>query len=223
MRVNVNILYITHEVDIDIVVYNLLVFIYIEKLCRTMSKKKEKELKVEKVPSSIEEMKSTLNPYVPLFIAKTPWYLTDDHPTLHPKEEKLKGQKGLDEWYQRGQKQGKKVTKYRTGACTNCGAMSHKIKDCVERPRKVGAKYTGEDIQQDEMVQEFKHGYDAKRDRWNGYDPQSHMELVEQWKLVEDKRKKVRDQKQTEKEQLRAIRKLENPNGKFDRDQSFME
>jgi len=34
--------------------------------------------------------------------------------------------------------------KYRKGACENCGAMTHKKKDCMERPRKVGAKYTGE-------------------------------------------------------------------------------
>jgi hypothetical protein len=33
------------------------------------------------------------------------------------------------------------------GACANCGAMSHKTKDCTERPRKLGAKYTGKDIQ----------------------------------------------------------------------------
>jgi len=34
--------------------------------------------------------------------------------------------------------------KYRKGACENCGALTHKKKDCMERPRKVGAKYTGE-------------------------------------------------------------------------------
>ena len=33
------------------------------------------------------------------------------------------------------------VTKFRKGACSNCGAMTHKTKDCCERPRKKGAKW----------------------------------------------------------------------------------
>lgn len=60
---------------------------------------------------------------------------------------------------------GPAATKYRKGACNNCGAMSHKTKDCMERPRKKGAKFTGQDIQPDELVQEFNLNFSAKRDR----------------------------------------------------------
>lgn len=41
--------------------------------------------------------------------------------------------------------------------------------DCTERPRKVGAKFNGKDIQADEIIQDFNFDYDAKRDRWNGF------------------------------------------------------
>ena len=30
--------------------------------------------------------------------------------------------------------------------------MTHKAKDCVERPRKKGAKYSGKDIKADELI-----------------------------------------------------------------------
>ena len=42
--------------------------------------------------------------------------------------------------------QDRKVTKFRKGACENCGAMTHQAKNCTERPRKLGARVTGSDI-----------------------------------------------------------------------------
>ena len=49
--------------------------------------------------------------------------------------------------------------------------MSHKTKDCMERPRSKGARFTNKHIAADEKVEdgfELK-TFDAKRDRWNGY------------------------------------------------------
>lgn len=53
--------------------------------------------------------------------------------------------------------------------------MTHKKKDCLERLRQVGAKFTGTDIAPDEHVQpQLIVDYDGKRDQWDGYNPEEH-------------------------------------------------
>lgn len=93
----------------------------------------------------------------------------------------------------------KVATKYRKGACENCGAMTHKKKDCLERPRKVGAKYSGNNFAPDEkQLPSLALGFDGKRDRWNGYDSFAHHEVVEEYKKLEEVKKEVK------KERLKA-------------------
>lgn len=63
--------------------------------------------------------------------------------------------------------------------------MTHKTKECLSRPRKHGAKWTGKDIQADELIQDVDLGWDAKRDRWNGYDPTQYHEVVKEYEELE--------------------------------------
>lgn len=63
--------------------------------------------------------------------------------------------------------------------------MTHKTKDCLSRKRKVGAKYTGRDIQADEVIADVDLGWDAKRDRWNGYDAREYEAVVEEYHQIE--------------------------------------
>ena len=62
----------------------------------------------------------------------------------------------------------------------SCGAMSHKTQDCVERPRAVGARWTQKHIAADEKIQDLKlEGFEARRDRWNGYDTTDYARVVD--------------------------------------------
>jgi pre-mRNA-processing factor SLU7 len=88
-------------------------------------------------------------------------------------------------WYDRGKKVGPAATKFRKGACENCGAMTHKTKECLSRPRKQGARWTGRDIQADEVVEDVKLGWDAKRDRWNGYDSREYSAVIQEYEELE--------------------------------------
>jgi pre-mRNA-processing factor SLU7 len=88
--------------------------------------------------------------------------------------------------------------------------MSHKKQDCLERPRRKGAKFTNKDIQADDVVQAIPTGYAAKRDRWNGYDPNEHQKVYEEYEAIEEARKKIREEEidnQTTTD-LAAVRKM---------------
>lgn len=132
------------------------------------------------------------NVYIPSFISKRPFYAGeegDDNDYLKHQRREEKTEKS--QWYDRGRKAGPAATKYRKGACENCGAMTHKAKDCLSRPRAKGAKWTGKDIQADEIVQDLKLDWDAKRDRWNGYDAKEYKHVVDDYNQMEDLRKQA--------------------------------
>lgn len=114
-------------------------------------------------------------------MAKAPWYLNQAAPGLkHQKNSRPAEQTaGLDQWYVRGQKAGPTATKFRKGACPNCGALTHALQDCLDRPRVKGAKWTNADIRPDEhLARDLKLKYDGKRDRFAGFDLGQHEALV---------------------------------------------
>lgn len=63
--------------------------------------------------------------------------------------------------------------------------MTHKTKECLNRPRAKGAKWTGKNIQADEVVEDVQLGWDAKRDRWNGYDATEYRTVIEEYEELE--------------------------------------
>jgi pre-mRNA-processing factor SLU7 len=105
-------------------------------------------------------------------------------------------------------------TTYRKGACKNCGAITHKEKDCVERPRssKKAAWKSGLDIAPDEVSFNLEnHGkvsYDAKRDQWKGYNPEEYRDVIEKHNRIESERRKVRhEEKETKRRNLEGKKK----------------
>lgn len=57
----------------------------------------------------------------------------------------------------------------------------------------MGAKFTGKDIRPDEHIQpNLDFSYDAKRDRWNGYDPDNHQAVIEEYAKVETAKRQLK-------------------------------
>ncbi|PVU93252.1 hypothetical protein BB559_003378 [Furculomyces boomerangus] len=157
--------------------------------------RKQKDLeaarKAGNIPAEVDEEGREINPHIPQFMSQAPWYVDSKKPSLkHQRDFKEKKQIDPNNWYARGVRKETAATKYRKGACENCGAMSHKTKECMERPRKKGAKWTGKDIMPDEVITHVEFDFDKKRDRWNGYDPKQHLELIQEWEIIEEARKK---------------------------------
>ena len=139
-------------------------------------------------------------------MANAPWYLKQDAPGLKHQKAPKKEEES-QEWYKRGVTT-TKATKFRKGACENCGAMTHKKKDCMERPRKVGANKTSKDIAADEYVQpDLKLGFESKRDRYNGFDTDDYAKVVERYEAADALKQKLAKQKELERAFRRANRK----------------
>ncbi|KAG9247398.1 Pre-mRNA splicing Prp18-interacting factor-domain-containing protein [Calycina marina] len=133
-------------------------------------------------PAAPSAANKEANEYIPTFISKKPFYVGEDEDQNDYLEHQRlqKAQTDQSKWYDRGKKIGPAATKFRKGACENCGAMTHKTKECLSRPRVKGAKWTGKDIQADEVVEAVDLSWDAKRDRWNGYDAKEYSAVIEE-------------------------------------------
>ncbi|KAL9138327.1 MAG: hypothetical protein Q9175_000470 [Cornicularia normoerica] len=134
------------------------------------------------------------NEYIPSFISKKPFYLESaDSENDYLEHQRLQtSTPDQSQWYDRGKRLGPAATKFRKGACENCGALTHKTKECLSRRRAKGARWTGKDIQADEVVQDVELGWDAKRDRWNGYDAEQYRNVTEDWEELENLKKKLK-------------------------------
>ncbi|CAN7999507.1 unnamed protein product [Ixodes pacificus] len=160
------------------------------------AKELEEARKAGTAPAAVDEEGKDINPHIPQYISSAPWYFGAKGPTLkhqRPQPEKQREFSQINDYYSRGEFEGR-ASKYRKGACENCGALTHKKKDCLERPRKVGAKFTNDDIAPDEKdLPSLKLDYDGKRDRWNGFDPACYHGVIEEYRKVEEAKRQLKE------------------------------
>ncbi|CDU25124.1 related to step II splicing factor SLU7 [Sporisorium scitamineum] len=163
----------------------------------------EEDRKAGRAPAELDEDGNIINPHVPSYMAQAPWYMDTGSRSLKHQKKPVDPnavKAGINDWYQRGASSSSAVDapvakKFRKGACENCGSMSHKTRDCLERPRKKGAKKLGKTLAGDHMLQEVQGlDYAAKRDRWNGYDPAEHKKVVEEFEAIEQERRRLKEE-----------------------------
>jgi len=167
--------------------------------------KKKKELeefrKLGAAPAEVDDEGFSINPHIPQYMAEAPWYLSNGRPGL--RHQRIMTQQAkfakCGDIIQRGFKyddEGNLITNKRwtKGACENCGASTHKTKECVYRPRKKKAKYNPINIAPEEHIQlqdpnAQSYTFDGKRDRWNNYNIANHQLIIERHRKVEQFRR----------------------------------
>lgn len=151
----------------------------------------------------------SINPHIPEFMAKAPWYMDTGAGTSlshHKGREYNADPSKLVSRYERNKVA--PTTKFRKGACPNCGAM-HKVQDCLERPRKVGAKYSGKDFAPDESTTMTRQDdWDSKRDRWDGYDSSMYSKVIEEHQALEEARRQLREEEIDKTTDLKTVEKV---------------
>ncbi|OWK54852.1 Pre-mRNA-splicing factor SLU7 [Lonchura striata] len=121
-------------------------------------KELEKQRKLGNAPAEVDEEGKDINPHIPQCISSVPWYIDpSERPTLK---------------HQRAQPEKQKRCSS-SGDWYKRGVQEHAV---ATRYRK-GAY---------ELVQpQLMFDYDGKRDWWNGYDPEEHMKIVEEYSKVD--------------------------------------
>ncbi|XP_057829103.1 pre-mRNA-splicing factor SLU7 [Cryptomeria japonica] len=166
----------------------------------------EEARKAGLAPAELDEDGKEINPHIPQYMSSAPWYLNAERPSLKHQRKWKSDPNYSKDWYDRGAKV-YQADRYRKGACLNCGAMTHDSKSCMERPRKVGAKWTNKRIAPDEKVESFELDYDGKRDRWNGYDPATYARVIDRYDARDEARRKF----QKEQQLIKLEQKNNNP------------
>lgn len=203
-------------------------------------KKRQEDAKKKQsgeLPPDLDQDGKMINPHNPDFITKVPWYLGDSGPTLkHHNVQKVDHFLSLGETDKlineklKQKSSNERALTYRKGACKNCGAMTHKEKDCVERPRssKKAAWKSGLDIAPDEVqlnLSDFgKVSYDAKRDQWSGYNPAEYSSVIGKYERAEAERRRHRqEERERQDAEASARQKKGKKNNKPETDKEATE
>ncbi|KAG8370788.1 hypothetical protein BUALT_Bualt13G0019900 [Buddleja alternifolia] len=171
----------------------------------------EEARKAGLAPAELDEDGKEINPHIPQYMSSAPWYLNAERPSLKHQRKWKSDPNYTKSWYDRGAKTSmltntERVLVKNIGLALNmfcawysCGAMTHDKKACVDRPRKLGAKWTSKNIAPDEKIETFELDYDGKRDRWNGYDAASYKHVIQRYEARDEARSKFLKEQQLKK------------------------
>ena len=160
--------------------------------------KKQKEIeearKAGTLAPAVDKNGNMINPHMPEYMSKVPWYVKqEENSGLEFQRLKPEEKHSIHDFDKKGLFT-HQAKKYRKGACENCGAMTHKTKDCTELPRRHKASHTNSNIMPDEYIAPKRNmTYAEKRDLYNGVDEEKIMQRAELVYKNADAQRRERD------------------------------
>ncbi|SCN58728.1 pre-mRNA-splicing factor SLU7, putative [Plasmodium chabaudi chabaudi] len=171
-------------------------------------KKKEKELNEARKAGKIEALKdeegNDINPHMPQYILKAPWYLNQTKPGLKHQRYREADKVKIEE--ERNRKVFVKNTSNKQDFCKNCGSAAHTEKYCLERTRKKKKNFMNKENDEDYLCVTQDLGYDGNRDRWVGYDPNNFDHIYREYEKIVEEQKKRKAEKLKKKYEKQAIK-----------------
>ncbi|SBT38851.1 pre-mRNA-splicing factor SLU7, putative (SLU7) [Plasmodium ovale wallikeri] len=174
-------------------------------------RKKEKELNEARKAGKVEALKdeegNDINPHMPQYIIKAPWYLNQTKPGLKHQRYRATEKVKIEE--ERNKKIVVKNKKSVQEFCRNCGSIAHTEKYCLQRTRKKKIDFMNRDNDDDFLCVTQDLGYDGNRDRWVGYNPNTFDNTYREYeKIVEEKKKRKAEElkKKYEREPKRGMK-----------------
>ncbi|KEH43156.1 Pre-mRNA-splicing factor SLU7-like protein [Medicago truncatula] len=136
-------------------------------------------------PAEFDEDGKEINPHIPRFISSPPCLKHQRKRISHPNNTSSRSSR-VTKTFQ--------ASKYRKGACENCGAMTHVAKECMERARKVDKSIAADEKK--ETFETAERDYERKRDRWEGFDVSTYARVVKVYEARDHARMKyLKEQK----------------------------
>ncbi|KAH6947379.1 hypothetical protein HPB50_018534 [Hyalomma asiaticum] len=158
------------------------------------AKELEEARKAGTAPAAVDEEGKDINPHIPQYISSAPWYFGAKGPTLkhqRPQPEKQKQFSRISEYYSRGEFVSETILNESSST-----ELTRKSPSFCIRPRKIGARFTNDDIAPDEKdLPSLNLDYDGKRDRWNGFDPACYQAVIEEYRKVEEAKRQLKEDK----------------------------
>lgn len=205
-------------------------------MSRAEQRRVEEARKNGELPPEMDNDGNLINPHVPQYMARAPWYLNQEEGAglKHLKAQGLAASLNKEDFYRHQRTrgvEGETWAKFGLVARSRRGGVSEGDGDGLSRPsrkrrrQKMGTGSGGTSSRDVRGVGGYSANssqmasgtsglsYDAKRDRYNGFDPQLHFQNLEKFEREQKIRQKIKEEQRAKRKEEEEMRSKNSASG----------